>query len=59
MTRATLMKEKNLTEAGLQVQRFSHGRKHGDTHRDMALEKEPRVLHLNQQAAGRAKRCWT
>lgn len=23
---------KHLTEAGLQVQSFSHGRKHGDTH---------------------------
>ena len=32
---------------------YHHGRKHGSVQADLVLEKELRVLHLHQQAAGR------
>jgi hypothetical protein len=58
MTKATLIKEKkkHLIGAGLQIQRFSSLSswwEHGGTLADMVLEKELRVLHLDQKVAGR------
>jgi len=35
---------------------FSQGRKHGSVQANLVLEKEPRVLHLDQQAARRELR---
>jgi hypothetical protein len=54
----TLIKEKHLIGSGLQFQslvHYYHGRKHGCMQADMVLEKEPRVLHLNQEATGRER----
>jgi hypothetical protein len=32
---------------------YCHGKKHGSAQADTVLEKEPRVLYLDQQATGR------
>ena len=32
---------------------YHHGKKHGSAQADTVLEKEPRVLYLDQQATGR------
>jgi hypothetical protein len=45
-------KGEQLTGAGLQVQRYHHGRKHGSVQADVVLE-EPKVLHLDLKAARR------
>ena len=53
MTMATLIYRK-LTGACLHFRGLGHchhGRKHGSMQADMVLEKEPRVLHLDLQAA--------
>lgn len=55
MSKATY-KEKRLTEASLQFQRFIHnhcGGKHGNSRSDVVLEKELRVLHLDMKATRR------
>jgi hypothetical protein len=47
-------KKKHFIGAGIQFRGLvlcHHGRKHGGTQADMVLEKELRVLHLDQQAA--------
>ena len=49
-------KEKHLIGAGLQFRgavHYQHGRKHGSVQADMVLEKELRVLHLDQQTTER------
>jgi hypothetical protein len=49
-------KEKNLIGVGIQfiyLFHFHRGKKHGNTQADMVLEKELRVLHLNQKGTGR------
>lgn len=55
-------KGKHLIGASLQVQNlvyYHHGRKHGGMQADMVLEKEPVILHLDQQAAGgETQRTW-
>ena len=55
MTTATLYKGKHFIGTGLQFRGLFcdyHGGKHGGTQADMVLEML-RVLHLDQQAAGR------
>ena len=56
MTTATLIKENSylgLDYSFRGLVHYPHVRKHGSTQADMELEKEPRVLHPDQQAAGR------
>ena len=49
-------KGRHLIGAGLQLRGLvhdHHGRKHGSMQADMVPEREPRVQHLDPQAAGR------
>lgn len=52
--------EKYLTRVSLQFRgfiRYHHSGKHGGTQVDTVMEKELRILHMNQQAAARES-CW-
>jgi hypothetical protein len=53
-----LLYRKTFNWVRLQFQRLSpllYGRKHGSQKADMVLEKEPRILHLGQQARERGR----
>jgi hypothetical protein len=56
MAKATLVKDKHLMGAGLQVQRFSplsSRQEHGCIQAGMAREKELKVVHLVLKGTGR------